>query len=111
MQQIMGTWGVTRIGLEQLAMIDAVLSYRMLMFGGGLLLLAAVLMGMQRRAYISRDNEMFKDELISYLSRIANALERSSAPNGGESAAEVLRRLVNGRANGKVREMPKYHSK
>jgi hypothetical protein len=87
---------------------------QLLMLGGGLLLVAAVLMGIQRRrAEESLEDSPFRHELISYLSRIANALERMEghAPHSGQAAADMLRQLVNASTNDKVRVMPKYRSK
>ena len=95
--------------------VDAVSSYELLMMGGGLLLVAAVLLGIQqRRAGEGMENSPFQHELISYLSRIANALERmeSQSPNvSGQAAADMLRRLVDASTSDKVLEMPKYRSK
>ena len=88
-----------------------VLSYQLIMMGGGLLLVAAVLMAVQRRHSEPFENSPLRHELISYLSRIANALERMDTPKDGQAAAEVLRRLVNPKPSDKVRVMPKYHTK
>jgi hypothetical protein len=117
---IMGSLGIdgrlTQFGFMQFRIVDApVSSYQLLMMGGGLLFVAAVLLGIQqRRAAVVVDNSPFQHELISYLSRIANALERmeAQAPNvSGQAAADVLRRLVNASTSSKLREMPKYRSK
>jgi hypothetical protein len=82
-----------------------------MMMGGGLLLVAAILMTLQRRRPDSFENSPVRHELISYLSRIVNALDRLEPHKNGENAAQILRRLANPKLSHKVREMPKHHTK
>jgi hypothetical protein len=118
---VMGTFGLdvrfsqfelAQFGFRQLGFIGGPpSSYELMMVGGALLVVAALLMGIQSRMKNSLEETPFRRALISYLSRIANALERREEPNSGQNAADVLRRLVNAKSNDKVVQMPKYHSK
>jgi hypothetical protein len=102
--------GSTRISL--FTFIDSpVLSYQLMMMGGGLLLVAAILITLQRRRPDSFESSALRHELTSYLSRIANSLDRMDPTKNGENAAQVLRRLVNAKLSHKVREIPKHHTK
>ena len=109
----MGTLGMNaRMELTKLALMSGpALSYQLMMMGGGLLIVAAVLLGLQRKTRVTLENSLLRPELMIYLARIANALERMEGPKSGEVAADVLRRLTSARQSGKVREMPKYRSK
>jgi hypothetical protein len=118
---IMGTLGInvrftqfgfTQLGFKEFGFTDGpASSYQLMMIGGALLVVAALLMALQRRTRNSLEESPFLHEMISYLSRIANALERMEGPNSGQSAADVLRRLVSGKSSDKVVQMSKYHSK
>lgn len=85
------------------------LSNQMIVVGGVLLLAAAILMGARRRARVSLENSALTQELMIYLERIANAVEKLQPPSSEDITANVLRRLEEiaqaNRPNGKVREM------
>ena len=88
-----------------------VTSYQLILAAGGLLAVAAVLLWVQRRAHVALESSNVSDELMIYLARIANALERPlpQGPSSDDVTREVLRRLeqmANAKPNGKVREMP-----
>jgi hypothetical protein len=114
-QKVHGITGTLVVGstrIPQFAFIDSpVLSYQLMMMGGGLLLVAAILMTLQRKRSDSFENSALRHELVSYLSRIANALDRMDPSKNGENPAQVLRRLVHPKLSHKVREMPKHHTK
>jgi hypothetical protein len=84
-------------------------SFQLLVVGGGLLILAAILMGMRRTSRVVLQRSPMTEELMLYLARIANALEGSGAPNTEEVSKQFLQRLQEKmKPNGeeKVREMP-----
>jgi hypothetical protein len=86
-------------------------SYQLVLLAGGLLILAAALLWVQRWKRIALESSVVSEELMIYLARIANALERPlpQGPNMDEVTREVLRRLeqiANAKPNGKLREMP-----
>jgi len=86
-------------------------SYQLILIAGGLLVMAAVLLWVQRRTRIALESSVVSEELMIYLGRIANALERPvpQGPSADEVTKEVLRRLeqmANAKPNGKVKEMP-----
>ena len=86
-------------------------SYQLILIAGGLFVVAAVLLWLQRRTRIAVDSSVVSEELMIYLGRIANALERPlpQGPSPEEVTKEVLRRLeqmANAKPNGKVKEMP-----
>lgn len=104
-----------RIGLAPMRWVDSPeLSYQLMAIGGGLLIAAAMLMAWERKAQAAADGTSMRKELLPYLARIANALERMERPSAENATAQVVRRLeelAHARENGKVREMPKYRSK
>ena len=86
-------------------------SYQLILAAGGLLVFAAVMMWVQRRTRIAVESSVVSEELMIYLARIANALERPlpQGPSPDEVTREVLLRLeqmANAKPNGKVKEMP-----
>ena len=86
-------------------------SYQLILVAGALLVVAAVLLWVQRRTRIAVESSTVSEELMIYLARIANALERPvpQAPSTDEVAREVLLRLeqiANAKPNGKVKEIP-----
>lgn len=84
-------------------------SYELLMIGGALLILAAVLMGLRRKTRITLESSVVTEEMMIYLSRIANAVERPQGPSMEQVTVEVLKRLeemAKAKPNGKVREIP-----
>jgi hypothetical protein len=83
-------------------------SFQLLVAGGVLLICAAVLLLMGRKSRVELQSSVVTEELMAYLSRIANSLEALRVPSTEETAAEVLRRLqdiANSKSNSKVREM------
>lgn len=112
MHGITGTLAFSSTRIPQFAFINSpILSYQLMMMGGGLLLVAAILMTLQRKRADSFESSALRHELTSYLSRIANALDRMDPNKNGENAAQVLRRLVHPKLSHKVREIPKHHTK
>ena len=92
-----------------------VTSYQLILAAGVLLVLAAVLLWLQKRSRVALESSSVSEELMIYLARIANALERPlpQGPSTEEVTREVLLRLeqmananANAKPNGKVREMP-----
>ena len=86
-------------------------SYQLILVAGALLVVAAVLLWVHRRTRIAVDSSTVSEELMIYLARIANALERPvpHGPSTDEVAREVLLRLeqiANAKPNGKVKEIP-----
>lgn len=86
-------------------------SYELILMAGGLLIVAAILLWAHRRTRIALESSVVSDELMIYLGRIANALERPmpQGPSTDELTREVLLRLekiANSKPNGKVKEMP-----
>lgn len=84
-------------------------SYQLLLIGGALLILAALLMGLRRKTRITLENSVVTEELMIYLARIANAVERPQGPSAEEITVQVIKRLeeiANAKPNGKVREIP-----
>jgi hypothetical protein len=86
-------------------------SFQLILAAGALLVVAAVLLWVQRRTRIAVDSSTVSDELMIYLARIASALERPlpQGPNIDDVTREVLLRLeqmANAKPNGKVKEMP-----
>lgn len=104
---MMGMWLETQTRMWPVG--GATLSNQMLIMGGGLLLAAALLMAIRRKSRVLLENSLVTQELMIYLSRIANAVERLQAPSTEDVTANVLRRLEEiaqaNKANGKVREM------
>ena len=84
-------------------------SYQLLVIGGALLILAAVLLGLRRKTRVTLVDSGVTQELMIYLARIAEAVERPQAPSAEQITAEVLRRLeevARAKPNGRVREIP-----
>jgi hypothetical protein len=87
-------------------------STELILAAGALLVLAAVLLWMHRRTRIAVDSSGVSEELMIYLARIANALERPlpQGPSTEDVTREVLSRLeqmANAKPNGgKVKEIP-----
>lgn len=84
-------------------------SGELLVGGGALLILAAVLLLVSRKKRVTMESSVVSEELMAYLARIADALERMQVPNSEAITKDVLLRLqemAGAKANGKVREMP-----
>ena len=85
-------------------------SNQLLLLGGALLAVAAVLMVLGRRTRMALQSSLVTEELMLYLARIANALERPQPqlPSLDEITGEVMRRMeeIGGaRPDGKVKEI------
>jgi len=84
-------------------------SFQLLVAGGVLLICAAALLVLGRKARVTVERSPLTDELMIYLGRIADALEQQRGPSTEEVTVAVVRRLeemANTKPNGKVREMP-----
>jgi hypothetical protein len=79
---------------------------------GALLVVAAALLWFNRRTRIALDSSAVSEELMAYLARIADAVERPApqAPNIDDITREVLLRLEqianSKQQNGKVKAIP-----
>lgn len=84
-------------------------SFQLLVAGGALLICAAVLLGLRRQTRVTVERSLLTDELMIYLGRIADALEKQRIPSTDDVTVSVMRRMeemANAKPNGKVREMP-----
>ncbi len=84
-------------------------SFQLMAGAGALLIAAALLLGLRRTRNVTVQRSMLTDEVMIYLGRIADALERAAPPNKEMIIAEIERRIEERggtRANGKVHEMP-----
>jgi hypothetical protein len=96
----------------------ALTSFQILLISGGLLLFAAMLYVLQRKKTVMLERSLLTDELIAYLARISDALERRPASGDGMVApgpsteqivTEVVRRLEEisqAKLSAKVRPIP-----
>lgn len=109
MQHTMATWGVIQ---AKMWWVDGtVLSSQMMIMGGGLLLAAALLLAVRRKTRVTLENSLVTQEMMIYLSRIADALERIEPPSSDEVTANVLRKLeeiAHAKPNGKVTQIPNH---
>jgi hypothetical protein len=69
-------------------------SFQLLMLGGTLLFVAGLLLGLRRSARVTLQRSLLTDEIIAYLGRIADALERNTPPSKEEIVAKVERRMA-----------------
>ena len=91
-------------------------SFQVLTISGALLLFATLLYALQRKKSVELERSLLTDEVIAYLARIADALERRPTVAPGASAAsteqivtEVVRRLEaisQAKLSTKVRPIP-----
>ena len=90
-------------------------SYQLILAAGALLVVAAALLWFNRRTRITLESSAVSEELMAYLARIADAVERPApqlpqVPNVDDITREVLLRLEqianSKQTNGKVRPMP-----
>lgn len=110
MQHTMATW-VAIQAKTWWWMDGTVLGNQMMLMGGGLLLAAALLLAVRRKTRVTLENSLMTQELMIYLSRIADALEKLDPPSSEEVTANVLKRLeeiAHAKPNGKVREIPNH---
>ena len=109
MAEVLGMLGM--VDVPSWMVYEPLSSYQLLLMGGGLLILAAVLMGLRRKTRVTLESSVVTQELMIYLARIADAVERPQGPSAEQITAEVLRRLeetaaARAKPNGRVREMP-----
>jgi hypothetical protein len=84
-------------------------SFGLMMAGGGLLLVAGILLALTRKAKVEVAASTVTDELMICLARIAEGLEGLRAPSREEVTRDVLVRLheiATVKPSAKVREMP-----
>ncbi len=84
-------------------------SFQLMVAAGALLIAAALLLGRRRTSNVAVHRSLLTDELMIYLGRIADALERTAPPNKEMIIAEIERRMGERgdlRLNGKVHKMP-----
>ena len=84
-------------------------SFQLIAAAGGLLIAAAALLGLRRTNTVTVQRSLLTDELMIYLGRIADALERNAPASKQFLISDIERRLAergDGKLNGKVQEMP-----
>jgi hypothetical protein len=80
-------------------------SFQLIVAAGALLVAAAVLLGLRPRARnVALQRSLLTDELMIYLGRIADALERNAPPNKHLIISEIERRMAD--RGSKVQQMP-----
>ncbi len=83
-------------------------SVGLLVGGGVLLVVAGFLVGVRRKSRMVLEHSAVTQEMMAYLARMTDALERPRTPDIDQLAGQVLRRLQEmseTRPNAKVREM------
>jgi hypothetical protein len=84
-------------------------SFQLMVGAGALLIVAALLLSFRRTKNVTVQRSLLTDEMMIYLGRIADAMERNAPPNKEMIIAEIERRIearTEPRMNGKVHEMP-----
>lgn len=84
-------------------------SFQLLAAGGALLICAGVLLAFRRKTRVTLERSPLTDELMIYLGRIADALERQKGLSTDEVKAALMEKMeetANAKPNGKVKEMP-----
>ena len=80
-------------------------SFQLIVAAGALLIAAAVLLGLRPRTRnVAVQPSLLTDELMIYLGRIADALERNAQPNKHLIISEIERRMAD--RGSKVQQMP-----
>jgi hypothetical protein len=80
-------------------------SFQLIVAAGALLIAAAVLLGLRPRTRnVAVQRSLLTDELMIYLGRIADALERNAPPNKHLIISEIERRMAD--RGSKVQQMP-----
>lgn len=69
-------------------------SFQMLVAGGGLLFVAGLLIGLRRKTRVTLQRSLLTDELMIYLSRIADAVERHAERPSGQQIVEMIERRI-----------------
>jgi hypothetical protein len=84
-----------------------VTSFELLVAGGALLICAAALLSVRKKNRVVLESSVVTEELMAYLGRIANALERLQMPASDAITKDVLLRLQEmANVKQKVKEMP-----
>jgi hypothetical protein len=74
--------------------LSAVPSIQMLAAGGGLLFVAGLLIGLRRKTRVSLQRSPLADELMAYLGRIADAVERQADRPSPQQIVEMIERRI-----------------
>ena len=69
-------------------------SWEMLVAGGGLLFVAGLLIGWRRKNRVALQRSLLTDELMIYLSRIADAMERHADRPSAQQIADMIERRI-----------------
>ena len=69
-------------------------SVQMMVAGGALLFVAGLLLGLRRKNRVTLQRSLFTDELMIYLSRIADAVERHADRPSAQQIAEMIERRI-----------------
>jgi hypothetical protein len=69
-------------------------SVQILVAGGALLFVAGLLLGLRRRNRVALQRSLLTDELMIYLSRIADAVERHADRPTVQQIAEMIERRI-----------------
>jgi hypothetical protein len=69
-------------------------SVQMLVAGGALLFVAGLLLGLRRKNRVTLQRSLFTDELMIYLSRIADAVERHADRPSAHQIEEMIERRI-----------------
>jgi len=68
--------------------------WQMMVAGGGLLFVAGLLTGLQRKNRVALQRTLLTDEVMIYLSRIADAVERQADRPSAQQIAEMIDRRI-----------------
>ena len=67
---------------------------QMMVAGGALLFVAGLLLGLRRKNRVTLERSLFTDELMIYLSRIADAVERQADRPPAQQIADMIDRRI-----------------
>jgi hypothetical protein len=68
--------------------------WQMMVAGGGLLFVAGLLMGLQRKNRVALQRSLLTDEVMIYLGRIADAVERHADRPSAQQIADMIERRI-----------------
>ena len=69
-------------------------SFQMLVVSGALLFAAGLLLGLRRKTRVALQRTLLTDEVMIYLSRIADAVERHAERPTGQQIADMIERRI-----------------
>lgn len=69
-------------------------SFQMLVAGGALLLIAGFMLGWRRRNRVTLQRSLLTDELMIYLGRIADAVERQADRPSAQQIADMIEQRI-----------------